>query len=176
MQHVLGGCACRQYTTAVEGYVRLAPTLSDLRADLLTALRRPALRAMLARETVDPSRLEALRPLSDSNMARASPFCAIDWGSDDEVWLHPAPAPACPPPTPRDLPASQGTCLCCTPPALHLPALRKAPATQGTCLSAPTPRTPREAPSRSAREAKALRVRRDRRLARFTVSLCAMLT
>ena len=33
-----------------------------------------------------------------SAQARASPFCAIDRGSDDEVWLHPAPPPACPPP------------------------------------------------------------------------------
>ena len=56
--------------------------------------------ALLARETVDPSRLEALRLPSDSNMARASPLCAIDWGSDDEVWLHPNPPPAMPPPIP----------------------------------------------------------------------------
>ena len=154
VQHLLGGCACRPYTTAAEGYMRRAPTLSDLRADLLTAL--PASRAatvrdavacaatgcpdgvrtgfmplfldpvlflgtgvpapaaslacryvaayivyvgaMLARETVDSTELEALRLPSDSNMARASPFCAIDWGSNDEVWLHPAPPPACPPP------------------------------------------------------------------------------
>ena len=54
--------------------------------------------AMLARETVDPSRLEALRLPSDSNMARALPLCAIDWGSDDEVWLHPNTPPALPPP------------------------------------------------------------------------------
>ena len=43
--------------------------------------------AMLPRETMDLSRLEALRLPSDSDM-RASPFCAINWGSDDEVWLH----------------------------------------------------------------------------------------
>ena len=53
--------------------------------------------AMLARETVDPSRLEALRLPSDSGMARASPFCAIDWGSGDEVWLRPEPPCARPP-------------------------------------------------------------------------------
>ena len=35
--------------------------------------------AMLARETVDPLRLEALRLPSGSNMARASPLCAVDW-------------------------------------------------------------------------------------------------
>ena len=46
---------------------------------------------MHARETVDPSRLEALRLPGDSNnvnnMGRDSPFCAIDWGTDDEVRL-----------------------------------------------------------------------------------------
>ena len=47
--------------------------------------------AMLARETVDPSRLEALRLPGDSNMAHASPFCAMDWGSDDKVWMQPDP-------------------------------------------------------------------------------------
>ena len=52
---------------------------------------------MLAREMVDLSRIEALRLPSDSNMARASPFCALDWGFDDEVWLHPDAPPACPP-------------------------------------------------------------------------------
>ena len=54
--------------------------------------------AMLARETVDPTRLEALRLPSDFNMARASPLCEVDWGSDDEVWLRPGPPPALPPP------------------------------------------------------------------------------
>ena len=40
-------------------------------------------------------------------MARASPLCEVDWGSDDEVWLHPGPPPARPPPfPPLDPPAS----------------------------------------------------------------------
>ena len=67
--------------------------------------------AMLARETVAPSRLEALhvalqlRLPGDSDMAGASPFCATDWGSDDEVWLHLDSPRAClpPPPTIRPL-------------------------------------------------------------------------
>ena len=186
MQHLLGGCACRQYKTAAEGYVRRALALTDLRADLLAALPAshaaavrdaiacatagcpesvsagfmplfldPVLflgtgmsstaaslasryvaayivhvRAMLARETVDPSRLEA--PRLPGNMASTSPFCAIDWGSDDEVWLQPDPSPAYPP------------------------------------LVAPKP------PIRPrGREAKALRGRRDQRLALVVVFLFA---
>ena len=148
MQHLLGGCACRQYTTAAEGHVRRVPTLSGLRADLLAALpvsRAIAMRvtivcattgcpqgvragfvplfldpllflrdgvsdtaapldrdvaayvvyvsAMRARETVDLSRLEARRLPGETNMARASPFCAIDWGSDDEFGCTPLPRP-----------------------------------------------------------------------------------
>ena len=67
--------------------------------------------ALLARETVDPSRLEVLRLPHDSHMARASPFCAIDWGSDVEVRLHLDPPPACPPivaPTPPTRSARKG--------------------------------------------------------------------
>ena len=148
VQHLLGGCACRQYTTAAEGHVRRVPTLSGLRADLLAALpvsRAIAMRvtivcattgcpqgvragfvplfldpllflrdgvsdtaapldrdvaayvvyvsAMRARETVDLSRLEARRLPGETNMARASPFCAIDWGSDDEFGCTPLPRP-----------------------------------------------------------------------------------
>ena len=46
----LDGCACRQYTTVAEGYVRRAPALADLRADLLAAL--PASHATVVRDAV----------------------------------------------------------------------------------------------------------------------------
>ena len=36
----------------------------------------------------------------DSHMARDSPFCATDWCSDDELWLHPDAPPSRPACTP----------------------------------------------------------------------------
>ena len=162
MQHLLGGCACRQYTTAAEGYVRRAPTLTDLRADLLAALpaslatavrdviacattRCPEsvragfmplfldpvlflgqrvsstaaslasryvavyVDAMLARETLYPSQLEALRLPGESGVARASPLCAIDWALMMRFGCTPIPQlPARPLPPPLSRPAGEG--------------------------------------------------------------------
>ena len=50
MQHLPGGRARRLYTAAAEGYVRRAPALTDLRADLLAAL--PASYAAAVRDAV----------------------------------------------------------------------------------------------------------------------------
>ena len=61
--------------------------------------------AVLARESVHWSRLEALRLPSNSNMARASPFCAVDWGSHEGIWLHHEPPTGCPPLFARTSPA-----------------------------------------------------------------------
>ena len=50
VQHLLGGCACHQYTTAVDCYVQRAPAPTDLRANLLAAV--PASRAVVVHDAI----------------------------------------------------------------------------------------------------------------------------
>jgi len=57
--------------------------------------------AKLARVVADRTRLTSLWLPPGSRVAQASPYRAVDWGSDDEVWLRedsPGPPPDSPPP------------------------------------------------------------------------------
>ena len=54
--------------------------------------------AKLARVTADRTRLTSLWLPPASRVALTSPYRAVDWGSDDEVWLRDVGPPATPPP------------------------------------------------------------------------------